>query len=297
MTHAAFLTAYQALHVINELKKDEDVLIHAGASGVGVAAIQLAKVLGARHVYVTAGSQEKLDFCTSLGATDGFNYKEGSWKDKLQHATNKEGVDVIMDFIGAPYFADNLASLKRDGRLSMQGFLGGAVVKEANLGPILTKRLRIEGSTLRNRSLEYQAKLVQDFFHTGGLDKIVDGKHRLVVHAVYDWKDIAAAHDSIEANHSTSCLLTRHRQEYVRRLHSRQSSPPSRSRMRWYYNTIHYPENSVRSETEGTGTVSLVTLPESRLLEYRSWIVSNTWSRRAIASENASTAEPACSVG
>lgn len=219
---AAFLTAFQALRVLGSFKAGEDLLVHAGASGVGLAAIQLAKAEGARRIYVTAGSPEKIAFCKQLGATDGFNYKEGSWKDKLMEATNGEGVDVIMDFVGAPYFEDNLASLKRDGRLTMQGFMGGAKVKEVNLGTLLTKRLRIEGSTLRSRSLEYQSKLVQDFFHSGGLDSIVRGVEnhdegtRLVVWETFDWNEIAKAHDAMQANKSTSFTHShRHGQECV----------------------------------------------------------------------------------
>lgn len=210
----AFLTAFQALHVLGTLQPGEDVLVHAGASGVGLAAIQLAKAHGARHVYVTAGSPEKIAFCKELGATDGFNYKEGSWKDALMKATDGNGVDVIMDFIGAPYFHDNLASLKRDGRLTMQGFMGGTKVQEVNLATLLAKRLRIEGSTLRSRSLAYQSKLVQDFFHSGGLESIVRGVEgngsggtRLVVHDVFDWKDIAKAHDMMQTNKNTGKIV------------------------------------------------------------------------------------------
>lgn len=216
----AFLTAFQALHVLGSLQKGEDLLVHAGASGVGLAAIQLAKAHGARHVYVTAGSEEKIAFCKSLGATAGFNYKTGSWKEGLMQATDNQGVDVIMDFVGAPYFADNLASLKRDGRLTMQGFMGGAVAKDVNLGTILTKRLRIEGSTLRSRSLDYQSKLVQDFFHSGGLqaitkgvqcDKTEVGSPRLVVYDTFDWNEIRQAHDTMAANKSTYTTLTQTR--------------------------------------------------------------------------------------
>ncbi|WFD42174.1 hypothetical protein MPSI1_000813 [Malassezia psittaci] len=187
-------------------KKNEDLLVHAGASSVGLAAIQLAKAAGANQIFVTAGSSEKIAFCKKIGATDGFNYKQGNWKEQLMKATDGKGVDLIMDFVGAPYFEDNLSSLKLDGRLTMQGFMGGAKVQDLNIAPILMKRLRIEGSTLRSRSLEYQSKLVEDFFHTGGLDSIVNGVDskekgtQLVVHDVFDWNDIAKAHDMMQAN-------------------------------------------------------------------------------------------------
>lgn len=212
----AFLTAYQALDVLTSQKEGEDVLIHAGASGVGIAAVQLARVRGARNVYVTAGSQEKIDLCVSLGATQGFNYKTQDWAEELKAATNGAGVDVILDFIGAPYFAKNLSSLRRDGRLSMQALMGGPKVPDGtNLGPILTKRLRIEGSTLRSRTAAYQAELLQRFQQSGGLDAIVRGVRgerssgaiQLILHAVRDWHLIEAAHEEMEANKNAGKMV------------------------------------------------------------------------------------------
>ncbi|PKI83210.1 hypothetical protein MVES_002858 [Malassezia vespertilionis] len=211
----AFLTAYQALHVIGELKRGEDVLVHAGASSVGLAAIQLAKNAGANRIYVTAGTAGKMDTCKSLGATDAFNYKEENWKDALMRATDNKGVDIIMDFVGAPYFANNIASLKLDGRLIIQGLMGGYNVQDCNIVPILLKRLRIEGSTLRSRGLEYQSMLVQDFFHGGGLDAIVHGsstghtelEDRVRVYKVVDWKDIKDAQDEMAENKNTGKIV------------------------------------------------------------------------------------------
>ena len=205
----AFLTAFQALKVLGTLSEGEDVLVHAGASGVGIAAIQLARAFGARHVYCTVGSDDKAKFCETLGAR-AINYKTSDWSAVLKDMTEGKGVDIIMDFIGAPYFQKNISSLKRDGRLTMQGFMGGNVLDAGfNLGALLVKRLRIEGSTLRSRSLEYQSRLAQDFFGQGGLQAIEDGVRdgekslRLVIHNKYDWHDIKAAHDEMEANKST----------------------------------------------------------------------------------------------
>ena len=84
-----FLTAHQALTHLSKLQKGEDVLVHAGASGVGLAAIQLAKSMGARRVYVTAGSEEKIKFCESVGAAKGINYKACDWAEEVR----REGVD------------------------------------------------------------------------------------------------------------------------------------------------------------------------------------------------------------
>lgn len=121
-----------------------------------------------------------------------------------------------MDFIGAPYFANNLNALARDGRLVMQGFMGGAKVQDANIGAILFKRLKIEGSTLRSRSLEYQSQLVQDFVKSGALDMLVKGvqaehddtkSHHIAIHKVFSWRDIKDAHDEMEANRNIGKIV------------------------------------------------------------------------------------------
>ncbi|WFD18391.1 hypothetical protein MCAP1_000593 [Malassezia caprae] len=205
----AFLTALQALQLLNEQQPGDHVLVHAGASGVGLAAIQLARFLGAEKVYVTAGTAEKIEVCKSLGATDGFNYKETDWYEALMQATEKRGVDVILDFIGASYFEKNLKSLRRDGRLSLQALMGGAELPQGtNLGRMLTHRLRVTGSTLRSRSMDYQAKLVEQFVQCGALAALARGadgstgpdRLQTVLHRIYDWNDIRAAHDEMAAN-------------------------------------------------------------------------------------------------
>ncbi|KAN0066494.1 hypothetical protein ACQY0O_000588 [Thecaphora frezii] len=206
-----FLTAFQALRFLSDLKPGEDVLIHAGAGGVGLAAIQLARAFGANKIYTTAGSDDKIKFCQEMGADKGFNYKAVDWADELAKETGAQpgagSVDVIMDFVGAPYFSKNIDSLKRDGRLSLQGLMGGAKAKDINIGSLLYKRLRVEGSTLRSRSLDYQSNLVQSFVREKGLERIIGGcsghgvdSHKLVIHKVYSWKDIKEAHDEMAAN-------------------------------------------------------------------------------------------------
>ncbi|KAJ1030484.1 hypothetical protein NDA16_001393 [Ustilago loliicola] len=216
-----YLTAFQALRTISGLQKGENVLIHAGASGVGLAAIQLARAFGAGKIYITAGSQEKIDFCKQIGADEGFNYKAGDWSEELAKHTGAKGpagsVDVIVDFIGAPYFNGNLQSLKRDGRMVMLAFMGGAKIKETIIAQILFKRLRIEGSTLRSRTVDYQSDLVQGFVQEKGLERLISGARKdgdgkgegskLVIHKVYSWKDIKEAHDEMEANKNVGKII------------------------------------------------------------------------------------------
>ncbi|BGO94021.1 hypothetical protein NBRC10512_003654 [Rhodotorula toruloides] len=197
-----WLTAWQALFVISEMKEGAKVLIHAGASGVGLAAIQLAKSFGAGLVIATAGTDEKVSFVEQHGAK-GVNYKTQDFPTEVLKLTQDSGVDVLVDFIGASYWEKNLKSLARDGRMVMLGLMGGAKTEgPTDLSQILYKRVRIEGTTLRSRSLEYQTNLLQEFSKKA-LDKVFarcngDDGLDLVIHKVYDWKDVAAAHEEME---------------------------------------------------------------------------------------------------
>src|SRR5690625_7345177 len=106
--------SYQTLFLLVNLLVGEAVLIHAGCSGVGTAATQLATQLGKAHAIITAGSKEKLDFGKRLGADLGINYKEEEFEQEVLKATNDQGVDLILDFIGASYWEKNMASIKVD---------------------------------------------------------------------------------------------------------------------------------------------------------------------------------------
>ena len=187
-----FLTAYQALVWLARLQKSERVLIHAGASGVGTAAIQLAREMGA-EVFITA-SGSKHAICRELGASHTINYKEVSFREKIEALTDGEGVDIVIDFVAAPYFQDNLASLKTDGRLVMLALLGGPKLSEANLAPVLQKRLSILGSTLRSRSLEYQCRLSQEMANFL-LPRLKEGKIKPVVDKVFPLEEVSEAHE------------------------------------------------------------------------------------------------------
>lgn len=187
----AFLTAFQALVWIANLKAGEKVLIHAGASGVGTAALQLVRLLGAT-AYVTA-SADKHALCTALGAVHCIDYKTEDFANAIKEYTEGRGVDVVLDFLGASYLERNLQSLALDGRMVMLATMGGAQAPNINLGQVLMKRLRIQGSTLRARSLAYKTDLTRAFmdltwshFASGQLFPVVD--------KVLDWEDVAQAH-------------------------------------------------------------------------------------------------------
>ena len=139
----AFLTAYLNLITLGRLKAGETVLIHAGASGIGTAAIQLARTAGA-YVIATAGTDEKLATCRELGAKTVINYKHESFAERVLDATNQRGADVILDFVGAPNWEGNLAAAALFGRLMLIGFLGGSK-GQLDLGPVMAKRSRSLG--------------------------------------------------------------------------------------------------------------------------------------------------------
>lgn len=194
----AFLTAYMNLFWLGELKSGDTVLVHAGASGVGTAAIQLAALAGGKP-YATAGSSDKLDLCRSLGAISGWNYRDGSFAQWIDEQTNGRGVDLILDFIGAPYVHDNFSSLAVDGKLVIIGTLGGAKAKDVPLGMLLSKRLQVKGTTLRSQSKEKKIELTQQFCDFA-MPALASGKVRAVIDTVYDWKEAGAAHAYMESN-------------------------------------------------------------------------------------------------
>lgn len=202
----AFLTSYQAIVWLAELKANEFILIHAAASGVGTAAIQLAREIGAK-IIITA-SAEKHFICKELGADILIDYKSQNFKDVVLNATNNYGVDVIIDFIGANYFNDNIDSLTRDGRLILLATLSGGKVNEFDVRQILTKRLKIVGSTLRSRSLDYQIKLTKDFYNFA-YDKISSGRIKTIIDKVFDWTDVSEAHKRMEANKNIGKIVLR----------------------------------------------------------------------------------------
>jgi putative PIG3 family NAD(P)H quinone oxidoreductase len=199
-----FLTAYQCLHLIAELKKGEKVLIHAGGSGVGTAAIQLVRLAGGIP-YATA-SAGKHEVIRELGAEHCVDYKKEDFAEVILEKTEGQGVDVVLDFIGAPYFAQNLAVLAPEGRLISIGGLGGFKAEKIDLSPILRKRLRIEGTTLRARSDAYKHALTAAF-RRDAWPAFAQRKLLPVVDTIFDWEEVAAAHRYVESNANTGKVV------------------------------------------------------------------------------------------
>ncbi len=198
-----FLTAFQALHWVGGLKAGETVLLHAGASGVGTAAIQLAQLMGA-EVIVTASSG-KHELCLELGAKHAIDYRKGPFLEKLKEITEDKGVNLIVDPIGGDYFDQNIQALQTDGRLVMLAVMAGGKTS-ANIGPIVFKRLQILGTTLRSRTRAYQIKLTQEFKNFA-YEALQNKTIRPVVDEVFSWHDVAKAHRYMEANLSAGKVV------------------------------------------------------------------------------------------
>ncbi|MDQ3392540.1 MAG: NAD(P)H-quinone oxidoreductase [Bacteroidota bacterium] len=200
----AFLTAYQALVWLGELKKQDKVLIHAAGSGVGTAAIQIAKTLGAEIIGTASAGKHQI--CIELGAGKMIDYQEGPFIHKVLKDTEQQGVDVIIDFIGADYFQQNMDCIKLDGRIVLLAAMSGGKISELDLRKILMKRIHIKGSTLRSRSLDYQIKLTKDFFDFAE-PLLLNNKIKPVIDKVFDWKHVFEAHTLMESNKNTGKIV------------------------------------------------------------------------------------------
>jgi len=201
-----FLTAFQALDWLGKLQMKETVLIHAAGSGVGTSAIQLANQLYDARIIATASKQHKLDTAKELGANFAYNYKEQNYAEEIIGDIGKDSVDLILDFIGKPYWHKNMEVLAMDGRVVYLSFLGGHKVEDVSLIPVLRKRLSIMGSTLRNRSEEYKIELTQGFA-SQTLSFFKDGKLKPVIDSTFDWSETEKAHQRMQNNKNTGKIV------------------------------------------------------------------------------------------
>jgi tumor protein p53-inducible protein 3 len=201
-----FLTAFQALKLLGNIKRNENVLIHAGASGVGTAAIQLAKKLFNCTVITTAGKKKKLKACLELGADIAINYKKTDFSEEIISELGNNSIDLILDFVGAPYWEKNVKVIAMDGRLIYLAMLGGTKINHLNLVPVLRKRLTIQGSTLRNRTDEYKMNLTSDF-HSYAMELVENRVIKPVIHEIFDWSQAEQAHTMMEKNRNIGKII------------------------------------------------------------------------------------------
>lgn len=200
----AYLTAWCNLFDLGGLQAGESVLIHAAASGVGSAAIQLAKAL-CTTIYAVAGNEAKAELCLSLGADTVIDRSREDFAEVILGIT--DGVDLVLDFVGAPNWDRNLKTLRRGGRLTLVGFLGGSR-GDIDLGPVLRKTLIVKGTTLRGMRLEDKGRLVEAFGRFA-LERLGDGRLRPVVDSTFPLADAGDAHIYMEENRNAGKIVLR----------------------------------------------------------------------------------------
>lgn len=193
----AYITAHDALLQAG-LVAGESVLLHAAGSGVGVAAIQVAKAMGAGLVIGTAGSDEKLDKARALGLDVGVNYRTEDFLEVVGDVTAGRGVDVIIDVIGADYWERNLRALAVRGRMTLVGLMSGART-DANLGLFMQKRAQVRGTTLRARPLEEKAMATQAFAKSV-LPHVASGQIEAIIDRTFPLAEARGALEHMEAN-------------------------------------------------------------------------------------------------
>ena len=201
-----FFTVWTNVFDRGNLSKEDTILIHGGTSGIGTTAIQLAKCFGAK-VFSTAGSDEKCLKTEELGAELSINYKKEDFVEKINKYTNKKGVNIVLDMIGAEYFNKNLSILKINGKLVIIAFQGG-FEKNLNLLPILTKRLTVTGSTLRPRTPDEKG-LIAESLYKKVWPLIEKGLVMPQIYATYKLEDASKAHTLMESSqHIGKIVLT-----------------------------------------------------------------------------------------
>jgi putative PIG3 family NAD(P)H quinone oxidoreductase len=192
-----FLTAFQAMRRVGSLPDQGALLVHAGASGVGTAAIQLGKALGC-FVAVTVGSDEKAQACVALGADMAVNYKTKDFVAELK-AARPQGFDLIIDPVAGDYIAKDIQLLALDGQIVVLSMLGGRMTPELDLGLMLKKRGQLLCSTLRSRSDSYKAALISDFNQQFG-KALAQGEIKPVLAQSIDWAEADKAHQLLASN-------------------------------------------------------------------------------------------------
>lgn len=201
-----FFTVWSNVFDRGQLKPGESLLVHGGSSGIGVAAIQMAKAMGS-IVYITAGSDEKCKFCEELGAAKAINYKTQNFKDEINKITNGKGVNLILDMIGGDYTPLNLQSLAYEGRLVMINMMKGKDVG-IDLSLIMRKRLNITGSMLRSRDVAFKAAIAQNLEkHIWPL--LASGKIKPVIYKVFPADKASEAHQLMESSEHIGKIVLR----------------------------------------------------------------------------------------
>lgn len=200
-----FFTVYDNVFTRGRLKAGERFLVHGGSSGIGSTAIQLAKAFGAT-VYATAGSEEKCAFCRKLGADAAINHRTQDYVAEIRKLTEKRGVDVILDMVGADYIPRNLSILGVEGRLVQIAFMKGSKA-EVDFMQLMLRRQTITGSTLRARSAALKAEIAEKL-KRDVWPLLETGRVRPIVDATFPLEQARQAHELMESSaHSGKIIL------------------------------------------------------------------------------------------
>lgn len=192
-----YFTVWTNVFDRGRLRAGESFLVHGGAGGIGITAIQLAKAFGAT-VYTTVNGSDKIDAVKKLGADAAIDYKKQDWAEEIRKLTGKKGVNCILDMVGGSYIEKNLQLLKPNGRLVQIAFLQGSKV-DLDCMPILTRSLTFTGSTLRPRSVEEKATIAQALLKN--IWPLLEAKKvGTLIHAVYPLHEAQKAHELMESS-------------------------------------------------------------------------------------------------
>ena len=194
----SYMTEYNALITNGRLQADESVLINGASSGVGVAAVQIAKLWGAKPVIGLAGSSAKLAALSALGVDVGINYRTENFKEAALAATEGKGVDLIIDHVGGPHLKDNLKCMALKGRLVSVGRLGGEI-GQLNMDLLALKRLELIGVTFRTRTLSERIEIARQVI-ADLLPALADGRLKPVVERIFYLEQAAEAHTYMASN-------------------------------------------------------------------------------------------------
>jgi putative PIG3 family NAD(P)H quinone oxidoreductase len=201
-----WFTVWANLVDLGHLSVGERVLVHGGSSGIGLAAIDLAKLRGAQCL-VTVGEDDKASFCREFGAYAAINYRSEDFVARVRELTGGQGVDVVLDMVGGDYIPRNLSVLRRDGRLVLIAFQRGSRV-EIDFSPVMRNRLVVTGSTMRPRTVA-EKTLIRDALQREVWPACAAGRVRTHVHATYPLAQAAEAHRLMESGRHVGKILLR----------------------------------------------------------------------------------------